>query len=256
MQATRRRPAPALAAALLGLVAIMAVFYLRPMPAQEDKSLLAPSPALSVVKGPAGLAFVPLAAAKRSGLIVYGGPRVPPEAYAYLARAAAEAGYTSVLASMPLDFAILSPAQVVKAAEAYPEVARWVIAGHSLGGAAAASFVVSKAAAKAPRAASGLLLLASYPGKGADLSTKSLPVVTVSASRDALTSPSELAAARSRLPAGSRSVEISGGNHAQFGEYGPQSGDGLAEIPGPTQRRAVVEEALALLDRVEAGIEK
>jgi hypothetical protein len=62
--------------------------------------------------------------------------------------------------------------------------------------------------------------------------------------------------ARGRLPAGSRFVEISGGNHAQFGEYGPQPGDGLAEIPGPTQRRAVIDEALALLDRIEAGVGK
>jgi hypothetical protein len=55
------------------------------------------------------------------------------------------------------------------------------------------------------------------------------------------------------LPAGSRYVEIAGGNHAQFGEYGPQPGDGIAEIPGPTQRKATIDEALGLLDRVEAG---
>ena len=99
----------------------------------------------------------------------------------------------------------------------------------------------------------GLLLYASYPGRGVDLSTKSLPVVTVGASLDALAPPAEIAAARTRLPAGSRYVEIAGGNHAQFGEYGAQPGDGLAEVPGPTQRKAAVDEALALLDRVDVG---
>jgi hypothetical protein len=58
------------------------------------------------------------------------------------------------------------------------------------------------------------------------------------------------------LPSGSRYIEIAGGNHAQFGEYGPQPGDGLAEIPGTTQRKATVEEALVLLGRVEAEAAK
>jgi hypothetical protein len=71
-----------------------------------------------------------------------------------------------------------------------------------------------------------------------------------------LATPAKIAAAGDRLPAGSRYVEIAGGNHAQFGEYGPQSGDGAAEIPGPAQRKAVVDEALGLLDRVEAGAGK
>jgi alpha-beta hydrolase superfamily lysophospholipase len=131
-----------------------------------------------------------------------------------------------------------------------------VIAGHSLGGTAAASFVVSNDASKKPMPVAGLMLYASFPGRGVDLSTKSLPVVTVGATLDTLASPAEIAVARGRLPVGSRYVEIAGGNHAQFGEYGPQPGDGLAEIPGPVQRKAAVEEALALLDRVDAGAGK
>jgi pimeloyl-ACP methyl ester carboxylesterase len=252
MNPKRRRPGPALAAALLGAAAIAAAFCFKPLPAMEDKALLLSDAAVRVVAGPAGLLFAPTAAAKSTGIVVYCGERVPPEAYAYLARACAEAGYTAVLASIPLDYAVLAPSMAAKAAAAYPSVTRWVIAGHSLGGAAAASFVVSNDASKKPMAVAGLVLYASFPGKGVDLSTKSLPVVTVGATLDALSPPAEIAAARDRLPAGSRYVEIAGGNHAQFGEYGPQSGDGLAEIPGPTQRRAAVEEALALLDRVDA----
>jgi pimeloyl-ACP methyl ester carboxylesterase len=131
-----------------------------------------------------------------------------------------------------------------------------VIAGHSQGGAAAASFALSNAASKKPMSVAGLIFFASFPGKGVDLSTKSLPVVTVGATLDALASPAEIAAGRDRLPAGSRYVEIAGGNHAQFGEYGPQSGDGLAEIPGPTQRKAAVDEAIAFLDGLDAGAGK
>lgn len=258
----RRRPGPILAALLLGAAAIGVALYFKPMPALEDKSLLATDSSIQVTRDSSGIAFSPIAseghAAKSSGLVFYCGARVPPEAYAYLARSCAQAGYTAVLASSPLNFAVLASSAASKIAAAHPEVARWVISGHSLGGVVASSFVAHNAKAKAKDAipVAGLLLLASYPGPGDDLSTKSLAVVTVGASRDALSPSAKIAEAQVRLPAGSRYVEISGGNHAQFGEYGPQPGDGLAEIPGPTQRKAVVEEAIALLDKVEAGAGK
>jgi hypothetical protein len=261
MKQKRRGAGPALAAALLGALALAAAVFFKPMPALEDKSLLASDAAVLVTAGPAGLGFVPAGgasakAAKSTGLAFYCGARVPPEAYAYLARACARAGYTSILLSMPLNLAFLAPSRAAAAAVAYPAVTRWVIAGHSLGGVVAASFVAGAKAGADPAGVGGLLLLAAYPGREADLSTKTLPVVTVGASRDALATPEKIAAAEALLPAGSRYVEIAGGNHAQFGEYGPQPGDGAAEISGPTQREAAVEEAIGLLDRVEAGAAK
>jgi pimeloyl-ACP methyl ester carboxylesterase len=249
---TRRRPSPAIGAALLGAAAIAAALFFKPFPALEDQALLRSDDAVRVERGPAGLFFAPSGKARPTGLVVYGAERVPPEAYAYLARAAAAAGYPAVLATMPLNFPAFARGRAARAAAAYPWVARWVIAGHSAGGSAAASY----AAGDSGPGAAGLLLLAPRRGIGADLSTKSLPVVTVSASRDSLSPPAALASAARRLPAGARFVEISGGNHAQFGEYGPQPGDGLAELSGPAQRRAAVEEALALLGRVEAGAGK
>ena len=253
MNQTRSKPGPAFAALILGVAAVGAAFYFKPLPAMEDKALLASDASIRVVSEAAGIFFIPKAAAKSTGMVIYCGERVPPEAYAYLARSCAAAGYPALLASMPLNFAGLSPSRAAAVAS-YPGVARWVIAGHSQGGAAACSFVASNSTSKAPMAVAGLMLYASYPGRGVDLSTKTLPVVTVGASLDTLASPARIAAARARLPAGSRYVEIAGGNHAQFGEYGPQSGDGLAEITGLTQRGAAVEEALALLDRLDAGV--
>jgi len=256
MNPKRSRPGPVIAAALLGAAAIAAAFYFKPLPAMEDKALLRSDAAVSVSSETVGLLFSPaaadLAVAKATGLIVYCAERVPPEAYAYLARACASAGYRAVLAAMPLNFPILAPSRAAAVAAAFPAVSRWVIAGFSQGGAAAASFAASNGASRAPVALAGIILYAASPGRGVDLSTKSLPVVTVGATLDAINPPARIAAGRDRLPAGSRYVEISGGNHAQFGECGPQPGDGLAEIPGPTQRRAVVDEALALL----AGVEK
>jgi hypothetical protein len=259
MNPKRSRPGPAIAAALLGAAALAAAFYFKPLPAMEDRALLRSDAAVSVSSESVGLLFSPAtegSAAKATGLIVYCAERVPPEAYAYLARACAAAGYRAVLAAMPLNFPIFAPSRAAAVAAAIPAVTRWVIAGFSQGGAAAASFAASNEASKAPVALAGIILYASFPGKGVDLSTKSLPVVTVGATLDSISPPARIAAGRDRLPAGSRYVEISGGNHAQFGEYGPQPGDALAEIPGPTQRRAVVDEALALLAGVDAGAEK
>jgi hypothetical protein len=228
----------------------------------EDKALLLSDSTVLVEPHSVGLVFSPVIsesrAAKSSGLVFYGAARVSPEAYAYLARACAAAGYTTVLASMPLNFAIFAPDIAAKAASSCPGVMRWVISGHSLGGVVAASFVArnDKESAGKAIAVAGLFLLAASPDRRVDLSTKFLSVVTVGATHDTLSPPAKIAEGRDRLPAGSRYVEIAGGNHAQFGEYGPESGDGFAEIPGPTQRKATVEEALALLDHAESGVGK
>ena len=46
---------------------------------------------------------------------------------------------------------------------------------------------------------------------------------------------------RDLLPEGSVEICIEGGNHAQFGSYGEQKGDGQATISGEEQRRQTVE---------------
>jgi hypothetical protein len=44
-------------------------------------------------------------------------------------------------------------------------------------------------------------------------------------------------------------VETPGGNHAQFGDYGPQDGDGTATIAPDEQWAIAASETLALFDR-------
>ena len=243
------RAAPLLAALLLGGLAVASAFYFRSYESQAAPSLLASDALVRVEKGAYGLAFLPAAGAGSLGLAFYPGARVPPEAYAYLARALAAQGYPTVLLSTPLNFAVFAPGKAGAAARAFPEVGAWVLGGHSLGGAMAAA-----RAAKAPGSAAGLLLLAAYPGGGADLSGSGLPVLSVSATNDGLATPAKVQAARSLLPPGARHVVLAGGNHAQFGEYGSQAGDGTAELPAAAQRRAVVQEAAGFLGAVLAAV--
>ncbi len=142
----KRRPSSVLAATLLGAGAVIAALYFKPLPALEDASLLHSDSFVRVERRKAGILFLPASAAKASGMIFYCGARIPPEAYAYLGRAGAQAGFATVLASMPLNFATLDPSRAVLAAAENPGVARWIIAGHSLGGRVAADFVALNAA--------------------------------------------------------------------------------------------------------------
>jgi predicted esterase len=188
------------------------------------------------------LAFVPAKGAGRA-LIFYPGARVPPEAYAYLGRALAERGHLVAIARFPLDFAIFAPSRAATIMRKFAGVDSWVLGGHSLGGAIAASWLHSH-----PGAADGLLLLASWPPVSADFSARSLPVLSLSASNDGLATPAKLALSRALLPSAARFVVIEGGNHAGFGEYGAQKGDGTATIDAGRQRAAVVAETLSFLE--------
>lgn len=70
------------------------------------------------------------------------------------------------------------------------------------------------------------------------------PVLTVYGSEDGVLNRSNLEKGRSLLPKDSREMCIPGGNHAQFGSYGKQKGDGLAEISGEEQIGITAEEFL------------
>ncbi|MDH4137642.1 MAG: alpha/beta hydrolase, partial [Anaerolineae bacterium] len=129
---------------------------------------------------------------------------------------------------------------------AFPEVERWVVGGHSLGGAMAARF-----AHRQPSAVQGLVLWASYPSASDDLSARDLVVASIYGTRDGLATGEKIAASRPLLPAETRWMAIAGGNHAQFGWYGPQSGDNPATISREAQQQEVIAATLILLIDLE-----
>ena len=71
----------------------------------------------------------------------------------------------------------------------------------------------------------GLVLLAAYATK-----PLALPVLEIHGSEDGVLNRQKLMEGEQYLPDGALSLELPGGNHAQFGDYGPQKGDGLAAI--------------------------
>lgn len=229
---------------ILGVVGYVWLTNLaEPMP--EAELALEPDAAVAVETDP-WITFTPAEPAS-TGFIFYPGGRVEAEAYAPPVRAIAEAGYLSVLPSMPFGLAILAPDSADDIIEAHPEIEQWVIAGHSLGGVMAADY----AAANDP--VTGLALWASYPQGGSDLSGSELAVTSIYASEDGLTTLEDIEASRAQLPPDTVFVEIVGGNHAGFGWYGEQDGDGEATISRVEQQSQVVDATLELLESIEAG---
>jgi dienelactone hydrolase len=191
------------------------------------------------------LVFRPLGGNPTVGLILYPGGRVDARAYAPTARALAQEGYLVVIVPMPLNLAIFAPDRAAEVMAAFPGIDRWAVGGHSLGGAMSARFAYQN-----PEAVEGLVLWAAYPASTDDLSGYSLSVTSIYGTRDGLATEDKIAASRPLLPLDTSWVAIEGGNHAQFGWYGPQSGDQAATISREEQQKQIVAATLALLSRL------
>ena len=172
------------------------------------------------------LAFVPEQA--DTGFIFYPGGKVEYTAYAPLMRKLADNGILCVLTEMPLNLAVLDMNAADGIPEQYPQVSRWYIGGHSLGGSMAASH-----AAKNADRYEGLVLLASY--STADLSASGLDVISLYGSEDGVLNMDKYAEYKGNLPVGLEEHVIEGGCHAGFGSYGAQDGDGLPSISAEEQ---------------------
>lgn len=176
-----------------------------------------------------------------TGIMFYPGANVKPRAYAKMLSYWGEAGYRIVIFKMPSDLAVLAPEKAVRCKEDFPEINRWVMSGHSLGGAMASDVI-----AKNPDSFEGLVLLAAYPNK--PINDLILPVLSVSAELDLLTTVSDIEDSKENLPQSTLFVEIQGGNHAQFGSYGEQKKDGKATITPEEQHERISEAVIPFLE--------
>ena len=159
-----------------------------------------------------------------TGLIFYPGAKVEGTAYLPLLDQLRQTGLTCVLVEMPFRMAIFDADAAEDVMEQFPDIQHWYIAGHSLGGAMASRF-----AADHPEEIDGLILLGAY------LYGDYPPA-------DTLTIYGSLnQSVEDKLDYTENVVEIQGGNHAQFGNYGPQKGDAPATISAEEQQDQTVE---------------
>lgn len=176
----------------------------------------------------------------KTSYIFYPGGKVQAEAYAPLMRKIASRGVDAFLVNMPLRFAFFG---VDRAGEIQKEYHydHWYIGGHSLGGAIACSY-----ASKHLENFDGAILLASYPTASLVPASGSFRVLSLYGSEDGVLNMDSFQKGRDFMPADYREIKIEGGNHAQFGNYGRQKGDGKALISTADQQNRVVEEIAGL----------
>lgn len=172
------------------------------------------------------------------GIVFYPGAKVDPLAYVPLANELANRGYYCVIAKMPFNLAVFGIDAATRLMDAASDVDQWWIAGHSLGGAMGASYASSH-----PDELQGLILLAAY--STSDLSETNLQAISLYGSNDEVLNRSALEENARNLPADSETVVLDGGNHAGFGDYGPQDGDGESVIGASAQW----EETASLVDQ-------
>lgn len=186
------------------------------------------------------ITFAPASQTPTCGFIFYPGARVDARSYGPFLREIAEAGYLAVAPDMLLNLAILSPNRADGVIAAHPEITRWAIGGHSLGGTMAASFAHDHA-----EQVSGLSLWAAYPIAADSMADRSdLAASSISGTNDGIATPADIEASKPYLPAQTEFLPIEGGNHAQFGWYGDQAGDLPATISREEQQAATVEATL------------
>lgn len=175
--------------------------------------------------------------------VFYPGARVDYRAYAPLMRRLAEQGVDCALVKMPLNFAIFKQNafdDVMGSLQVgYQPYEHFYIGGHSMGGAMAAVY-----AANNPEKVEALIMLAAYPTKPL---AEDLKVLEIYGSNDNVINREKLSEGAQFLPEKAVVYEIAGGNHAQFGDYGKQSGDGEATISADAQLDETVEQISNLL---------
>ena len=194
--------------------------------------------ALAVLSGENGitvqddLTILSPSAPTDTAIIFYPGTKVEAQAYLPLLDQIRRTGITCILVEMPFNMAIFDSNAAEGVMEQFPEVEHWYIAGHSMGGAMASQF-----ASNHPDEVDGLILLGAYIYGDYSLA-------------DTLTVYGSLnQSVEDKLDYTENVVEIQGGNHAQFGNYGPQKGDAPAAISAEEQQAQTVEDVADFIAR-------
>ena len=183
---------------------------------------------------------------ENSALIFYPGAKVEDLAYSEILKQIAGSGTDCFLVHMPCNLAFFGKNSADKIISSY-DYEHWYLMGHSLGGAMAAYY-----AADNSEKLDGLIFLAAYSTK--DLSSNSesgFSVLSVYGSEDKVVKMEKIEQGRELMPDTYEEFVIDGGNHAGFGDYGKQSGDGEAKISGSEQKEQTAAKIIEFITKTE-----
>ncbi|NME84260.1 alpha/beta fold hydrolase [Clostridium sp. SM-530-WT-3G] len=188
------------------------------------------------------ITFTPKENVNDTGFIFYPGGLVEPEAYAPIMNKISQQGYQVIVVPMPMNLAIFDSNKAKDVIKDYPNIKNWVIGGHSLGGVMACKY-----AAKNPDTIKGVVLYASYP-QNDELKDTDIRVLSLWGSEDRVAKIDKILDAKNQVNSDSEFIEIIGGNHDHFGDYGEQKGDGESIITPQEQWDEVAQYTVAFLE--------
>lgn len=183
---------------------------------------------VEVVNDNKNIYFKPKTNDKQTGFIFYTGALVEKESYAPIMNGLARLGYTTVLVNMPYDLAFFGIDKAYDIAKDNDNI-DWYIGGHSLGGAMA-----SECYYKHSDIFKGLVLLAAYSTNDLTKNENSY-ILSLYGSNDCVLSKEKYEANYNNIKSKVYEYCIEGGNHAGFGSYGEQKGDGKSTITNKEQ---------------------
>jgi dienelactone hydrolase len=164
-----------------------------------------------------------------TAIIFYPGGKVEYTAYEPLMIKIAQKGILCILPEMPFNLAVLDINAADDYISDYPDILHWYMSGHSLGGSMAARYASNNI-----DQVEGLILLASY--STSDLSISGMRVLSIYGSKDGVLNKESYQKNKDNLPENLIEMVLEGGNHAGFGCYGTQKGDGKADITSEQQQ--------------------
>jgi hypothetical protein len=196
------------------------------------------------------ITFRPTTGETRLGVIFYPGANCDSRGYAPVFRRVADRGYVVVDVPMPRNFAIFAPNRADEVRAAYPEIKRWVIAGHSMGGAMAGYYAFHH-----QQELAGLIIWDSYPPEQDSLADSTLPVWHIHRATLEGAAPEKFEEMRHLFPLSSTWIPVPGGIHMYFGSF---DGGGYKEqwtpkISREAQHDIVVTAMLNALQAMEAA---
>ncbi|MET1052566.1 MAG: alpha/beta hydrolase [Mycetocola sp.] len=226
-----RTVACALIAALLVVLSIGAVWAHQVMAGDRDAALNAwRNDAITITDTDVSIVMAPTDVVSPTGLVFVPGAKVDPYAYLYKLSGIVEDGVTVVITKPTLNLALADLRPLATFTETVPDVDRWLVGGHSLGGVKACQYAGSDPVI-------GIVLFGSYCAN--DLADSGLGVLSFVGENDGLSTPEKIADSATLLPDDAVTVVIPGGNHADFGDYGIQPGDGTSTT-SDTDVRAII----------------
>ena len=223
---------------VLVIIALFGIYYINDYyhAQKTDIDCLENNSDVLVVKTSNGLLFD--GKGNESALIFYPGAKVEYTSYAPLLKNISSRGIDCYAVEMPFNLAFLgqnSADDIIKNSS----YEHYFISGHSLGGAMAASYI------NGTNNTDGLILFAAYPSSEIEK-----PVLSIYGSCDKVLNMDKYNKSKSLIKGNFTECMIDGANHAQFGYYGNQSGDGKALISAKLQQNQTVNKIISFIDEV------